>query len=442
MEPHTLGAMPKAAGHIVVVGGGPAGMATAARLAKAGHAVSLFEREDALGGRWRATAEPGVGLVDQVPAVLPFPAPWRDLFRKSGRPLEAELARTGHELVAAPPTRYRFADGSELELPAERGGQYSALVGAYGPVAAARWRDLLDALDDVWQVLRPLGLEQELTGRASLPRTVRQRLWARRSLAWLAAGLEEPHLTALLRSLAHRHGSVPERTPAWVAVDAAVSRTFGHWHVRAADGRHPEDTGRSSVLTETLAGRLATRRVQVQLAAPVRELQVRSGRVIGVRTDDGLHPADAVVVTTDPWHLVDELLPRPLGRPLRRAAHRLQPAGAPTVSHARSAEPAAEVTETVELSATGVPVVTYRRPVPGGSVTSRHDHARPVPTPGAGVAWQGFRRWTDRPPVRTAVPGLLTAGPSSPGGGGPSQVILSAALAAAAAQEVTQQSPG
>ena len=119
-----------------------------------------------------------------------------------------------------------------------------------------------------------------------------------------------------------------------------------------------------------------------------------------------------------------------------------EPAGAPTVSHTRSTDPVGAVTETVELSEVGVPVVTYRRPVPGGSVTSRHDHGRPLPTPGAGVAWQGFRRWTDRPPVRTAVPGLLTAGPSSPGGGGPSQVILSAALAAAAAQEVTQQAPG
>ena len=434
--------MSQPSGPVVVVGGGPAGMAAAARLAKAGHAVRLFERDDALGGRWRARVEPGVGLVDAVPAVLPFPAPWRDLFRKSGRPLEAELARTGHALVPAAPTRYRFADGTELVLPAERGGQYAALVAAYGPAAAGRWRDLLDTLDDVWQTLRPLGLEHELAGRAALPRSVRQRLWARRSLAWLAAGLEEPHLTAVLRSLAHRHGSDPGRTPAWVAVDAAVSRTFGHWQVSATDpARHPEDTGRSSVLTETLAARLALRRVEVHLGTPVRALEVEAGRVVGVRTDDGRQSAAAVLVTTDPWHLVDDLLPRSAGAPLRRATHRLQAAAAPAVSHARSAEPVDEVSETVELSASGVPVVEYRRPVQGGSVVTRHDHGRAAPAPGAGAAWRGFRRWTDRPPIRTVLPGLLTAGPSSPAGGGPSQVVLSAALAAAAVQEATQQRP-
>src|SRR5215210_5712935 len=140
--------MPAPSHPVAVIGGGPAGMAAAARLAKAGHPVELFEREAALGGRWRAVDEPGVGLVDRVPSVLAFPAPWRDLFRKSGRPLEAELARSGHALVPAPPTRYRFADGSELVLPTERGAQYTALTAAYGETAARRWRDLLDRLDD------------------------------------------------------------------------------------------------------------------------------------------------------------------------------------------------------------------------------------------------------------------------------------------------------
>ena len=423
---------------VVVVGGGLAGMAAAARLAKAGHRVELFEREAALGGSWRATAEPGVGLVDRAPAVLGFPAPWRDLFRKSGRALEAELARSGHELVPAAPVRYRFADGSELVLPTERGAQYAALRTAYGSAAADRWRDLLDALDGVWQVLRPLGLEHELTSRRQLPRPVRARLWARKTLAQLADELDEPHLAAVLRSTAHRHGSVPELTPAWVGVDAAVSRTFGHWQVRALDpARHPEDTGRSSVLAEALAARLALRRVVVHLATPVRGVELVDGRVAGVRTDDGMHPAAAVIVTADPWHVVDHLLPRRAGTGLRRRTHRLRPAAAPTVSHTRTDTVVSEVSETVELTAEGVPVVEYRRPVPGGSTVSRHDHGRPVATPAAGVAWRGFRGWLDQPPVSTAVAGLFTAGPASPAGNGPSQVVLSGALASYACHDAS-----
>jgi phytoene dehydrogenase-like protein len=428
--------MPAPSHPVVVVGGGLAGMAAAARLAKAGRPVRLFEREAALGGGWRALQQPGVGLVDGAPAVLAFPAPWRDLFRKSGRPLEAELARSGHELVPAAPVRYQFADGSELTLPTDRGAQYATLSAAYGEDAAARWRDLLDALDNVWQVLRPLGLEHELTSRHQLSRSVRSRLWSRHSLAWVAARLGEPHLTALIRSLAHRHGSVPERTPAWVAVDAAVSRTFGHWQIRSSEpARHRSDDGRSSVLAEALAARLALRRVAVQLSSPVRALELDGGRVVGVRTDDGVQAAAAVIVTADPWHLVGDLLPDTAGGSLRRRVRRLRPAGAPALSHAWLDEPCAEVSETVELSSAGVPVVSYRRPGTTGTVVSRHDFGRPMPAPGAGVAWHGFRRWLDQPSVTSGVPGLYTAGPASPAGNGPSQVVLSGALASYACQD-------
>jgi phytoene dehydrogenase-like protein len=421
---------------VVVVGGGVAGMAAAARLAKAGHPVELYERAPALGGRWAATELPGAGLVDAAPAVLPFPAPWRDMFRKSGRPMEAELARSGYALVPAPPVRYRFADGTLLTLPTERGAQHTALRTAFGPGPADRWRDLLDELDEVWQTLRPLGLEYPLQDRRQLSRPVLARLHARRSLAWLAGRLEEPHLEALVRSLAHRHGSRPEQTPAFVGVDLSVSRRFGHWHVAAADpaGR-PADTGRSSVLTEVLAGRLATRRVGVHLATPVTSLAVAEGRVVGVVTAEGRRPAAAVVVTTDPWHLVEELLPPDLDRGLRRRTSRLRPAAAPSVEHQHLDRPARAVTETVDLTADGTPVVSWARPVGEGTVVSRHDFGRTRPSPSAGAAWRGWRSWRQRPPVTPGPPGLYLASAASPGGDGPSQVVLSGALASYACHD-------
>jgi UDP-galactopyranose mutase len=422
--------MPAAADPVVVVGGGPAGLAAAARLAKAGHAVVLYERSPALGGRWAASDLPGVGLVDAAPGVLPFPAPWRDLFRKSGRPLEAELARSGHALVPAPPVRYHFADGTLLTLPTERGGQHAVLASTFGRPAADRWRDLLDELDGVWQALRPLGLEQPLHDRRQLSRPVRKRLHASRSLAWLAARTQEPHLEALVRSLAHRHGSLPERTPAFVGVDLSVSRTFGHWHLAAVDpALHPADTGRSSVLTESLAGRLATRRVAVHLDTAVLGVDLADGRVVGVRTPDGHRPAAAVDLTCDPWQLVRDLLPPATDPRLRRRVGRLRPAGSPEVTYERLDRPALAVTETVELAPDGTPVVSWARPVGECTVVSRHDFRRVSPAPSAGAAWRGWRSWWDRPPVTPGLPGLHLASASSPGGDGPSQVVLSGALA-------------
>src|SRR5215217_7911906 len=96
---------------IAVVGGGVAGMAAAARLARLGHAVDLYEQAGVLGGSWAPYELADGVLVDDAPAVLGFPAPWRDLFRKSGRPLEAELARSGYALAPAELPRLIFADG-------------------------------------------------------------------------------------------------------------------------------------------------------------------------------------------------------------------------------------------------------------------------------------------------------------------------------------------
>ncbi len=151
---------------IAVVGGGLAGMAAAARLAKVGHTVDLYERAGVLGGSWAPYELTDGVLVDDAPAVLGFPAPWRDLFRKSGRPLEAELARSGHALVPAEMPQVIFADGATLMLSSNRGEQHATLIRAYGTPVAGRWRNLLDRLDEVWQALRPLGFESELPARA------------------------------------------------------------------------------------------------------------------------------------------------------------------------------------------------------------------------------------------------------------------------------------
>jgi phytoene dehydrogenase-like protein len=120
-------------------------------------------------------------VVDDAPAIIEFPAPWRDLFRKSGRPMEAELARMGYALVPGEPPTVTFADGTELIMPTDRGGQYSSLADAYGPPVAERWQQLLDRLGEVWQTLRGLGVEAELRGRRQLNRTTRASLFGRRS---------------------------------------------------------------------------------------------------------------------------------------------------------------------------------------------------------------------------------------------------------------------
>lgn len=418
---------------VVVVGGSLAGMAAAARLAKLGHRVVLIEARDRLGGSWAAHNWHGI-TVDRVPAVLPFPAPWRDLFRKSGRPLEAELSRAGLELITAPAPRHEFVDGTSLIFPTERGEQFAALSQAFGVAVAARWRDFVDDLDLLWQTVRPLGHESELRRPEQLTPPIKKVLRSATTIEQLARSIDEPHLAAIIRLVAHRLGSTPAKTPAWCAVQLAVERTFGCWTISGAEA------GRSSVLIELLAKRLELRKVDLRLGQRVTQINFDQSGTFQVAADSKPISAAAVICATDPWQsqgLIDSTAVKqnPAFKKANKLTRKLSPAVAPAVDFALSDAPTAEVTETVVHAANGWPTVIYARPVGDQTLQTIHNFAAGGPDPSAGASWNRFRSWLWRPAVSTAVPGLYFASRSSAAGSGPSQTVLSGALASYGCQE-------
>lgn len=427
----------------MVLGDGLAGMAAAARLAKNGHAVTLIGN-GRLGDRWAPADGPAPDL---SPTVLSFPAPWRDLFRKSGRPLEEELRRSGLELVPAPPTRHLLADGSVLDLPVGRADQLDAVRRFAGDRAATAWRDLVDGLGDVWQALRFRGVETPLADARTLDPPTLAALWADRAVADLAAALPDRRLGALVAATATEAGSDPARTPALVAAGLFVERTFGRWCLR-----RPEQPGRPvplSVLVGLLTDRLALRRVVVRTGA-LEAVQTDRDGIAGVLLTDGTRLPTRLLVASGGLDAVTSLWARlPLrltersARAERRRLGRCRPAPVPAsrpgpwpderaedrTGGLRSASP-------LECRAYGpdggaLLRVLHRRPdaeaVVTDHTTAAGDGIGPV-----GVAWDGLDGWLDRPPTVSAVPGLRLAGPVSRSGSGPDRELLSAALAATA----------
>lgn len=390
-------------------------MAAAARLAKRRHRVRLLVPGDRLAPEWRPA---GPDAPSPLPEALVFPAPWRDLFKKSGRILGAELTLEGLDLVPAPPIRHVFADGTELELGGDRGQQFHQLEAAHGTAVAQAWRDLVDSLEPTWQLVRTLGLETSLVS----PRQVRPH---RAALAWgtsvadLAAAQPHPHLRALVEASVWQLGHDPARTPAFVASRLCVQRTFGRWMV--VDG-HGVPAG-SQRLLDLVDKRLATRRVEVVYGAPVAQ-EARDGR----GTRDGA--ADATVVAGlmpedfAPWlprrSWAHRLRHRDLPDPARGLS-RLRPALRPTLSTVDTAPGRSGVREVVDHAQRRVCYAT-------GTRTLVHDWGAARPDPAAGPAWDGPNSWFDRLPVRLGE-GVYAAGAWGRGGNDLAGILMSAALA-------------
>src|SRR4051794_40690500 len=115
---------------IGVVGAGVGGLAAGVRLARAGHRVTVFEQAAAPGGKCARVEREGFAW-DAGPSLLTMPWVVRDLLGD-----ELELLRV------EPVTRYRFADGSSVDLSADLPRALEALE-AWSPGAGAAWARFL-----------------------------------------------------------------------------------------------------------------------------------------------------------------------------------------------------------------------------------------------------------------------------------------------------------
>jgi phytoene desaturase len=281
-------------GRIAVIGAGMGALTAAARLAVAGHRVTVYERTETYGGAVRRFERAGFGF-DTGPGLLPLPAVYRDLFVKTGKePLEACV-----ELVQVDPSaRHVFADGTEVSLPnASRAGVVSALDEALGARAGQRWGDFLVRAREAWDRTRRPLLEEPLwpnwsvlADREPYPAVPHKRLLRTRQAGTLAEvgawELRDPRLTALLEGHALAYGLDPRVTPASAAVLPYLEHAFGTWYVR----------GGMRELARAVYERCLARRVAFVFDAEVTRVLEKDGRAAGVEMADGaVAEADFVV---------------------------------------------------------------------------------------------------------------------------------------------------
>ncbi|MBE8523485.1 phytoene desaturase [Amycolatopsis sp. H6(2020)] len=302
---------------VVVVGGGMGGLASAARLAAAGHRVTVLERSASCGGKLGTFTRDGFTF-DTGPSLLTLPSVYRDLFAATG----ADLDELVDIVPVDPACRYRFADGTELAVPHERAAVPGALDAAFGHGAGAEWHRLMRDAERLWGLVGEPVLRRPLNGTGDLRRHARgvrdlMAIAPWRTLRGIGRRrLSDPRARMLLDRYATYTGSDPRRLPAVLSVVPFVEQEFGAWHVRGGLRR----------LGDALVDRLVALGVDVRTNAEVTAIETGPAGVRGVRLADGERLAASIVVANaDAAHVYDDLLDDPRMRRPRQALRWTQP---------------------------------------------------------------------------------------------------------------------
>ncbi|MGA8255023.1 MAG: NAD(P)/FAD-dependent oxidoreductase [Nocardioides sp.] len=324
---------------VVVVGGGYGGLATAARLSKLGHQVTLVEAGQQLGGALTPISSEGFTW-EAGPTSTLVPAVVRDLFRKSGRPLETEL---DGDLVPLEIAReHRFEDKTVLRLPAGSRAAQTAAFEELRPKLGAAWEAYVDSFEEVWDVLRRHYFEEPWR-RDDLPAEVAAIFDSRETMhKRLRKAFRDDRPASVAAHAFVAQGHDLRNVPAWAGVETYLEQCFGAWTVPG--GMHR--------LRDLLVERLRTRDVDVIMDTPVLDVVVRDGRAAAVRTGLGEIAADVVVVAIDPRRLPA----------LARLVERTMPALPPVVTHLGLQGEVPDLPHETVIH--GNPVITIR---PGGT---------------------------------------------------------------------------
>ena len=286
---------------IVVIGAGMGGMTAAARLARSGHSVTLYEASDTYGGKLR-TEWIGKFAFDTGPSLLTLPAVYKDFFIRTGKPLGLLC-----EIEAVDPSfDYRFADGTTLTFAnLSRYHTLNAIRNAYGEEVSRQWEQMMKRATKMWDVSREPFIESELRSPLSLlkRKTLLRDIFTIapwKSLRDFAnEQLSDQRLRYILDRYATYSGSDPRKAPAVLATIAYVEEAFGAWHIKGGLG----------TLAQLVYQRCIDVGVKFHFNSLVDEIMVEKGVAQGVRLSDGtIIAADAVVANADAALIYNRLI--------------------------------------------------------------------------------------------------------------------------------------
>jgi phytoene desaturase len=292
--------------HVAVIGGGLGGLSAAVVTAARGYRVTLFEKNDWLGGKAAVLREDGYRF-DMGPTILTMPSVLRRVWDEAGAPLEEDL-----DLVRLDPQwRCFFEDGTILDLKEDVEAMAASLdrLSPRTPSGEGfrRFQALARRLHDIsgrYFFYRPIGSIRDMfRARDALRVEALKDVLALRSWSTYAATVRkhipDSRAAQMIDHYTQYVGSNPYEAPAVLAGIASMQAGEGVWYPIGGTGAVP----RALV---SLGERLG---VEYRTGVGVGKITTDGGRVAGVETDHGeTLTFDAVVSNMDSVRTHRELL--------------------------------------------------------------------------------------------------------------------------------------
>ena len=303
---------------VAVVGGGLGGLAAACTLAARGHKVTLFDKNEWLGGKAAIHEEDGFRF-DMGPTILTVPRVLERVFAEAGRVMQDEL-----DLVRLDPQwRCFFEDGSVLDL-REGQGEMRTELERFSPGSAEGYEAFLkiaERIADVsdrfffWKSVEDLRDTMDLRTGMSVAtlKDVMEIRMPRTVAGQIERSVKDKRVAQMLEHFIQYVGSSPLASPAVLCGIAHMQVGEGVWYPMGGTRAVP-------LALQKLAGELG---VDLRPGTEVTRITTEDDRATGVETASGERLAfERVVSNMDSVRTYRELVGGEAARRFERSRKR------------------------------------------------------------------------------------------------------------------------
>lgn len=304
--------------HVVIVGGGLAGLSCAAECMSQGLKVTIIDRNGHLGGKMNVLEDKGFSF-DMGPTILTLPQVLRGILRRAGRRVEDCI-----DLINLDPQwRCFYDDGTVINLRKDPNDTVRDLDRQFpGAEAGQGFQAFLEFSRRMMGLSEKVFFYQDLGGimdmMLSPPKEpgVLKDAMAMRPHATVAstinAYIKEPHVRQMCEHFLQYVGSSPFMAPAILSLIAAAQADHGCWYSMPGKNAAPGTRGGTRCVARAIEQVIERDGATIIRGMGVARILVRDGVASGVRLEDGREiNADAVVSNCDVQRTYRDLMGTP-----------------------------------------------------------------------------------------------------------------------------------